>query len=86
MPWQRQSALAEGETLDGEHGYTVYGKVMPAADSLALGGLPIGLAHGCKLVRAVEKLQAFRRSDIHLRESDAVSIRREMEQMFRSPS
>jgi hypothetical protein len=26
--------LAEGEMLDGEGGYTVYGKLMPAADSL----------------------------------------------------
>ena len=45
--------LREGETLDGEGGYTVYGKLMPAADSLALGGLPLGLAHRVKLVRPV---------------------------------
>ena len=38
--------LAAGETLDGEGGYTVYGKLVPAAASLALGGLPLGLAHG----------------------------------------
>src|SRR4051812_12653662 len=42
-------ALRAGETLDGEGGYTVYGKLMPAADSRALGGLPLGLAHGVKL-------------------------------------
>ena len=29
--------LAAGETLDGEGGYTVYGKLVPAADSLRLG-------------------------------------------------
>ncbi len=31
--------LVAGETLDGEGGYTVWGQLMPAADSLTLGGL-----------------------------------------------
>ena len=38
-------ALRAGETLDGEGGYTVWGKLVPAARSLAEGALPIGLAH-----------------------------------------
>jgi predicted homoserine dehydrogenase-like protein len=38
--------LTSGETLDGEGGYTVWGRLVPARDSLACGGLPIGLAHG----------------------------------------
>ena len=38
-------ALKAGETLDGEGGYTVYAKLIPAARSLKLGALPIGLAH-----------------------------------------
>ncbi|HEX5631850.1 MAG TPA: hypothetical protein VFX50_01440, partial [Gemmatimonadales bacterium] len=46
-------ALAAGETLDGEGGYTVWGKLMPAAESLAARALPIGLAHRVKLKRAV---------------------------------
>ncbi len=37
--------LAAGETLDGEGGYTVWGRLMPARASLAAGALPIGLAH-----------------------------------------
>ena len=41
--------LKAGEMLDGEGGYTVYGKLMPAARSLAEGALPIGLAHRVKL-------------------------------------
>jgi len=36
--------LKAGETLDGEGGSTVWGKLMPAADSLSTGALPIGLA------------------------------------------
>jgi hypothetical protein len=46
-------ALRAGETLDGEGGYTVYGKLAPAADSLKLGALPLGLAHHVTLKRDV---------------------------------
>ena len=42
-----------GEMLDGEGGYTVVGRLMPAEDSLRIGGLPLGLAHQVKLVRPV---------------------------------
>ena len=41
--------LRAGEMLDGEGGYTVWGKLMPAAASLTAGALPIGLAHRVKL-------------------------------------
>ena len=44
-------ALKAGEMLDGEGGYTVYAKLIPAARSLALGALPIGLAGQVKLRR-----------------------------------
>ena len=39
--------LQAGEMLDGEGGYTVWGKLVPAERSLAEGALPIGLAHQC---------------------------------------
>jgi predicted homoserine dehydrogenase-like protein len=45
--------LKAGEMLDGESGYTVYAKLIPAARSRKLGGLPIGLANHVKLVRDV---------------------------------
>jgi predicted homoserine dehydrogenase-like protein len=77
--------LAAGETLDGEGGYTVYGRLMPAANSLAIGGLPIGLAHGCKLIRAVPKHRSVTWSDVSMPESEALSVRREMERMFAQP-
>ena len=38
--------LAPGDVLDGEGGYTVWGKLMPAGKSTRMGGLPLGLAHG----------------------------------------
>jgi predicted homoserine dehydrogenase-like protein len=36
-------SLRAGETLDGEGGYTVWGKLVPAERSLVEGALPIGL-------------------------------------------
>jgi predicted homoserine dehydrogenase-like protein len=77
-------ALAAGETLDGEGGYTVYGKLMPAADSLALGGLPLGLAHGVTLKRAIGVNTPVRWDDVvYDADADAVRFRREMEAAFR---
>jgi predicted homoserine dehydrogenase-like protein len=75
--------LAAGETLDGEGGYTVYGKLMPAAESLARGGLPLGLAHGVKLRRAIGANAPVRWDDVECDASgDAVRFRREMERVF----
>ena len=75
--------LREGETLDGEGGYTVYGKLMPAADSLRLGGLPLGLAHNVKLVRPVKKGQSLCWADVAMdTTTHAYKLRREMEAMF----
>jgi predicted homoserine dehydrogenase-like protein len=72
--------LREGELLDGEGGYTVYGKLMPAADSLALGGLPLGLAHGVRLVRPVAGGQSLQWRDVAFDAADpSVRFRREME-------
>jgi predicted homoserine dehydrogenase-like protein len=75
-------ALKAGETLDGEGGYTVYGKLMPAADSLVCGGLPIGLAHGVKLTRAIAAGGALTWQDVAAADSDAARVRREMETQF----
>jgi predicted homoserine dehydrogenase-like protein len=75
--------LAAGEMLDGEGGFTVWGKLMPAEDSLRLGGLPIGLAHHLRLAHPVNAGRPLRWSDVVLAEaSDAVRFRREMEQAF----
>ena len=73
-------ALKAGEILDGEGGYTVYGKLMPAADSLRLGGLPLGLAHKVTLLRPVAAHEALRWDDVVIdAANDAVGFRREME-------
>jgi len=74
--------LRAGETLDGEGGYTVYGGLMPAQDSLACGGLPIGLAQGVKLKHGVARGSAVRWRDVHVLDSEAARFRREMENEF----
>ncbi|UCG99041.1 MAG: Gfo/Idh/MocA family oxidoreductase [Burkholderiales bacterium] len=72
--------LAAGEMLDGEGGFTVYGKLLPAAESLRIGGLPLGLAHHVKLRHAVAAGQPVRWVDVSIDESGlAVRIRRQME-------
>ncbi len=71
--------LGVGDTLDGEGGYTVYGRLMPAADSLRIQGLPIGLAHHVRLIRAVGKGRPVTWNDVDVPDSEAVRIRREME-------
>jgi predicted homoserine dehydrogenase-like protein len=75
--------LKAGEILDGEGGYTVVGKLMPAADSLNLGGLPLGLAHDVKLRNPVAAGRSLLWTDVVVDESLlAVKVRREMEQQF----
>lgn len=77
--------LVAGEMLDGEGGYTVFGKLMPAAASLAGGHLPLALAQGIKLVRDVPRDQPLRWSDVVADESvTAYGFRREMERLFAS--
>lgn len=72
--------LKPGELLDGEGGYTVVGRLMPAAASLARGCLPLGLAHGWKVLRPIAAGQALSWSDVAFDASaPAVKLRREME-------
>jgi predicted homoserine dehydrogenase-like protein len=73
--------LKAAELLDGEGGYTVVGRLMPAADSLKLGCLPLGLAHGWKLLKGIPKGEPVRWSDVAFDANNtAVRVRREMEQ------
>jgi len=79
--------LTAGETLDGEGGYCVYAKLIPAARSLKLGALPIGLAHHVKLVRNVAAGEFVTAADVALDDnSQAVRIRREMERQAQPAS
>ena len=56
---------------------------MPAAISLKLGALPLGLAHGVKLKRGVAAHASVRWDDVEFDPNDeTVRFRREMEATF----
>jgi len=75
--------LRAGEMLDGEGGYTVWGKLMPATASLAAGALPIGLAHGVKLKHDIAHGAVVKWSDVAFDADNAtVKTRRAMEAKF----
>ena len=77
-------ALKQGEKLDGEGGFTVYGKLMQTADSLRLNALPIGLAHNMVLKRDIAEGGVVTWDDVIFDASkQAVAIRREQEALFR---
>ena len=72
--------LAAGDVLDGEGGYTVWGRLMPAADSIETGTLPIGLAHDITMARPVKRAQPLKWDDVVIDpQAEAAQVRREME-------
>ena len=75
--------LRAGEMLDGEGGYTVWGKLMPAAASLKAGALPIGLAHRVKLKSNIAHGAIVRWDDVEFdAENETIRTRRAMEEKF----
>ena len=79
-------ALRSGETLAGENGYTVWGKLVPAERSLAEGALPIGPAHHVPLLRDLAAGGIVRWVAVTVPQSAAVLARRAMERRFAAPS
>jgi predicted homoserine dehydrogenase-like protein len=80
-------ALKQGEVLDGEGGFCVWGKQVPAERSLAEGLLPLGLAHEISLKRDLAEGECLKWSDVVYDEHDiAVKVRREMEAAFGRPN
>ena len=77
--------LAVGESLDGEGGATVFGRLMPARDSLAAKAFPIGLASNAKLIRPVSRDQILSYDDVQLpANSELVQLRRKLEKLTRA--
>jgi predicted homoserine dehydrogenase-like protein len=75
--------LRAGEMLDGEGGYTVWGRLMPAQASLKAGALPIGLAHKVKLTNDVAHGAVVRWSDVAFDVgNETIKTRKAMEAAF----
>ena len=79
--------LRAGDLLDGEGGFTVWGKLSPAAESLRADALPLGLAEGCTLKEDIKKGQVIGRASVQGNLDPVVSdLRREMEKSFETSS
>ena len=75
--------LRAGEILDGEGGACVWGKLLPAATSLRIGGLPIGLANAVPMTRDVAAGACVTWKDVKIETADATyRYRRAMEAAF----
>ena len=61
--------LKQGELLDGEGGYTVFGRLVRSADSLAQAYLPMGLTGNARMTRSVAKDTLITYEDVVLDES-----------------
>lgn len=77
--------LNAGEILDGEGGYTVWGKLVSAESSVASGMLPVAMAHHVTLRNDVPKGGIVRWEDIVIDDSlqQAIELRRETEALAR---
>ena len=80
--------IKSGEILDGEGGYTVWGRLMVGIDSLSLGAVPIGLANGLKLKKSLREGNIVTWSDVEIDDKTTGSMayitRREMETALKS--
>ena len=77
--------LKAGEVLDGEGGFTVWGKLFPSETSLQIGGMPIGLAHGVKLKNDIAEGVCVRWEDVDIdTTSEVVLARLKMENNCRA--
>ncbi|NUZ06023.1 NAD(P)H-dependent oxidoreductase [Piscinibacter koreensis] len=75
--------LRPNDVLDGEGGYTVWGKLVPAEASARIGALPLGLAHDVKVIRPVALGQSLTWNDVAIdTTTPAYRLRREMEALF----
>ena len=78
--------LKAGEALDGEGGYTVWAKAIPAARARVLDALPIGLAHNVRLRNPVPRDQIVRLCDVDLPDiPEVLDLRREQLEMIGGP-
>ena len=64
-----KKALKPGDVLDGEGGYTVFGRLVRADESLSNQYLPMGLSCGGKMIRPVAKDALVTFDDVELDET-----------------
>jgi len=76
--------LKPGDVLDGEGGYTVFGRLVTAKESLANKYLPMGLSRGAKMIKPVPKDSFVTYDDVGMDETTlAFRIRKTLEESSR---
>jgi predicted homoserine dehydrogenase-like protein len=76
--------LKPGEVLDGEGGYTVFGRLVRADESVLNRYLPLGMSRGGKMLRPVARDVLLTYDDVELDESTLVfTLRKRMEEEAR---
>lgn len=79
--------LKAGEYLDGEGGYTVWAKAIPARIAAPMDALPIGLAHHVRLKRDVKRDQVVTLDDVDLVDDlDIAALRAEQKGLMEDRS
>ena len=77
--------LKKGEKVDGEGGFTVWGKLIPASTSLNLQALPIGLANDMYLKNDIDKDKILTWNDVEFdANNEIIKYRHQMENKFRN--
>jgi len=80
-----RTAMRAGEMIDGEGGYAAYGTIASARDARAARLVPMGLAHGLRLVRDVHADHPIGEADVAFdRTSLLWQLRREQDAVFGS--
>jgi len=87
--WRAEAAatakgdFAAGDFLDGEGGYKVWAKAIPARRAAAENALPIGLAHHIKLKRPVKRDQIVSLDDVEITDDlDIFALRKEQARLL----
>jgi predicted homoserine dehydrogenase-like protein len=76
-----KKALEPGDVLDGEGGYTVFGRLVRADESLSKKYLPLGLSRGGRMIKSVAKDSFVTYTDVELDEGTlAFKVRRTLEE------
>jgi predicted homoserine dehydrogenase-like protein len=71
-----------GDYLDGEGGFKVWAKAIPATRAAKVNALPIGLAHHIKLKRDIARDQIVTLDDVEIKDDlDIFEMRRALREM-----
>jgi len=73
--------LNVGDVLDGEGGFTVFGKLISAQTSIKCQALPLGLACGVKVAKPIKKDRLITYKDVELdTNNNLVKLRKQLEE------